>query len=948
MFSQISEIFSEKTIKIDTKTSCENIQNTHEDIQSGNNYNKNTMKIEDYTNDLVTTVKQLLKSLEAHVSDEVLLEILGSLPQNVLNDEMLNSNDNSNDNSNEVKVVTNLKYFDDEKIAKIRKDYDDMISNHDIVISPSVDFVKSFITIITDEIYARESEPIPDNFNIEEVSNEIYNDLPDTIYVDEFYKYVANRFISMTSSHYYYDRLASYILIKRLHAITPDTMLECANLLQTNVDANNDVSSILSTETYEIILKHNDRIESTINMDRDYLFDYFGISTLERSYLYKLNNTKYKYIERPQFMFMRVAIGIHGDDIESIVETYDLMTKRYFTHATPTLFNAGTNRPQMSSCFLLGMEDNIESIFNTVTDISYISKWAGGIGVHLTGLRGRNSLIRGTNGMALGIIPLCIVLNKVAKYINQGGKRNGSIACYLEVFHPDIFEFCDLRKDTGTDDNRARDLFLALWVCDLFMRRVEEDGDWSLMCPDECPGLNTSHGEEFEKLYLQYESEGRYKKRVKARKLWSHIMASQGETGFPYMLYKDSANKKSNQQNLGTIRSSNLCAEIIEYSDDTETAVCNLASICISSFVETNSDGTMFYNHEELMRVTRVIIRNLNKVIDRNYYPTKKTLKSNMRHRPVGLGVQGLADVYFKMGYAFDSEEAKRLNAEIFESMYYASVDESMRLAMRDGHYESFEGSPFSQGKLQYHLWGFENSDLLMGYDWDTLCENVKKYGTRNSLLTCCMPTASSSQIMGNKECIEPCLSNVFTRTVLAGEFLIVNYYLMKDLMKLGLWDEDMRKRIIINNGSVQNIEGIPQNIKNIYKTAYELKQMHLVQQSADRGKFIDQSQSLNIFCSQPDYSIQTSIMYGGWRAGLKTGVYYLRTLPVINAIQFGIDIDDIMRLTGSEDAMNLIMERYNDDNDKIIKPGKSSNAEDKVCMWRPGMAPEDCLVCGS
>jgi ribonucleoside-diphosphate reductase alpha chain len=934
-YNSVNQNFSEKTIKIDTNSSCDKTIKKQEDTQE-----EGINKMNKQTHELFKTITHLLSALKEHVPDEVVMDIIKNVPVDIMTQAEHNNTKTVDDNSK--KLVKNLKYFDDETIDEIRQKYNDLIAKHDVTITPSYEFVHGMVDAMINHIKSKENTDAPEEFDIVKMSHEISDSLPDTVSLDEFYNYVANRFINLASHHFYYDKLASYFLITRLHAITPNTMLECAQLLQTNVDKNGDISSILSPETYEIIVKHNDRIEQAIDMDRDYLFDFFGIKVLERSYLYKLTSTQYQYIERPQYMFMRVAIGIHGDDIDAIIETYDLMTQRYFTHATPTLFNAGTNRPQMSSCFLLGMEDNIESIFDTVTDISYISKWAGGIGVHLTALRGRLSLIRGTNGLALGIIPLCILLNKVAKYINQGGKRNGSIAVYLEMYHPDIYEFCDLRKDTGTDDNRARDLFLGLWVCDLFMKRVKNNEMWSLMCPDECPGLNTTDNEEFEALYTKYESEGKYRKQVRARDLWEHLTSAQAETGFPYVVYKDSANRKSNQKNLGTIRSSNLCAEIIEYSDDKETAVCNLASICISRFVKERN-GEKYYDFQHLMDVTRVIIRNLNKVIDRNYYPTEKTLKSNMRHRPVGLGVQGLADVYFMMEYAFDSDEAKLLNSQIFESIYYASVDESMRLAKKDGHYESFPGSPFSEGKLQYHLWGFENSDLLMGYDWDTLCQNVKTYGTRNSLLTCCMPTASSSQIMGNKECIEPLLSNVFTRTVLAGEFLIVNYYLMKELMNIGLWTDDMRKLLIINNGSVQNIDAVPQRIKDVYKTAYELKQMHIVQQSADRGKFIDQSQSLNIFCAKPNYALQTSILFGGWEAGLKTGVYYLRTQSVVNPDQFGVDIDDIKRLTGNDDIVELIKSRYDSSDSSIeIKP------KEKVCLWRPGMAPEDCLACGS
>ena len=1251
--------------------------------------------------------------------------------------------------------------------------YQSIVDRHDKKIKPTPRFILAFVNLVRNRIKERENIDVADSINLVDISMRISRDLPTILPLDDFYTYTADSLISLSSHHHYYGLLASYVCVLRLHSITTPSLLETANLLQINLDKNNDPSPVLSDEIFNLIKKHHKRLQAVMDMDRDFDFDYFGLKTLERSYLYKLQFTKYKVIERPQHLIMRVALGIHGHDIEAAIETYELMSQRLFTHATPTLFNSGTRRAQMSSCFLQSVDDSIESILEAVRDIGYTSKWSGGIGVHLSALRARGSLIRGTNGLSLGIIPLCVMLNKEAKYINQGGKRNGSIACfcedtevftvnngvkkikdiqigdkvvthknrvksvsqvhknplgdrkiyklevqrnkdiyvtgnhkfwsfhtkkyknkklshgwnsvdelkaimdsnettrqacyiatpeatnivdthdyaidimdyehiilnnginrleikgdkvspitistarngdekmavshsvnrvwnidedfanligiwlgdghirkartggkilgidftvhsdnqdeidfitntcerifgcnitkyspknrnvthitvnsrvigivfhelfgayfdgkklpnqifewpkrlingliaglitadghiaskkcnatlgmsneglmtelyhlcrnngiavsyvkykrgkgmtcdpysmsiplnidilnglrklytddridrcrerlnenndtdnylkilnitetdrtdeyvytmgveddhsytvegllaencYLEPWHADIYDFCDLRKDTGNDDNRAHDLYLALWIPDLFMERVKNDGAWSLMCPDECPGLNLVHSDQFKRLYEQYEKEGRYKKQVRARDLWKHIVASQGETGFPYTLFKDHANSKSNQQNLGTIRSSNLCAEIVQYSDAEETAVCNLASVCLPRFIIENDDGTFGYDHERLMKVVRVIVRNLDKIIDRNYYPTEKTRVSNMRHRPMGIGVQGLADLFNMMGYGFDSPEAKILNKRVFESIYYAAVSESMELAKKHGPYSSFEGSEFSKGRLQYHLWGLTEDDMLMGYDWRGLIEEVKEFGTRNSLLTAIMPTASSSQIMGNSECCEPRMSNVFTRTTLAGMFVVVNPFLMKDLMKRGVWSEDMRKKLIIYNGSVQKIDEVPDDLKAIYKTAYELDQMHLVEQSADRGVFVDQSQSFNLFFAKPSFDLQTSALFGGWEAGLKTGEYYLRTQPAVNPIQFGIDIDDIKRLTGRKDIRDFISDSYGVDSDVITSDNSDSSEETdnssedaptQVCMWKPGMAPPDCLACGA
>lgn len=839
--------------------------------------------------------------------------------------------------------------FEDDTFKQI---YSQIIqkNDHDRQIKISQNYVRTFLKNHINMIKTTNNEKMPKCINLDNLVKNITDGLPKHMDNDEFYSYVADYLIIKSSQHWYYDLLASRIAMERLHNITTDDFLITAKLLQENLDKNNSRSPILSDKTFDIISRHHQRFQEVIDYERDHLFDYFGIKTLERSYLYKLQFTKFKIIERPQHMIMRVAIGIHGEDIDSVVETYNLMSQKFFTHATPTLFNAGTENAQMSSCFLISIDDSIESIFDTVSDIAFTSKWAGGIGVHLSSLRCRGSLIRGTNGLASGIIPLCVLLNKLAKYINQGGKRNGSIACYLEPHHADIFDFCDLRKNTGNDDNRARDLYLALWVSSLFIKRVKENGTWSLMCPDECPGLNKVHGDEYVKLYEKYESEGRYVKQVPARKLWLHILEAQSETSFPYILFKDNANNKSNQKNLGTIRSSNLCAEIIQYSDENETAVCNLSSICLPMYVETDSNGKKIFNYEKMMKVCRVAVRNLDKIIDENYYPTDKAELSNSRHRPMGVGVQGLADVYNMMGFGFDSVGAYDLNNRIFESIYYACVDESKELAKRFGTYSTFKNSPASQGLLQFHLWGISEDKLLMGYDWKKLIEEVKKYGLRNSLLTALMPTASTSQIMGNSECMEPYMSNIFKRSTLAGEFIVVNKNLMKDLINLNLWNEDMRKRLIIENGSVQNIDLIPDSIKEVYKTAYELKQMHIVKQAADRGKFIDQSQSTNIFMPEPDFDILTSALINSHDLGNKTGMYYYRSLAAVNPINFGIDVDDIKRLTGRDTGVELATGSYKSKNKEKESSNESvqSKKEPVMCKWKPGTKIDDCLSCGS
>lgn len=1040
--------------------------------------------------------------------------------------------------------------------------------------------------------------------DLDAIYNHIKNTIPESITPNDFYNYVADYCATKISVHPDYNKLASRICINRLHNTTYDSMSKVAQVLFDNVDMHGVPQPLITQDLYNTIMNNKEQIENAMNNDDDYSFDYFGIRTLERSYLLKMNDDSNKKVpmERPQQMIMRVALGIHGNDIDAAIETYKLMSQKYFTHATPTLFNAGTNRNQLSSCFLLGVDDNLDNIFSQIKQIGMISKYAGGIGIHMSSIRAKGSLIRGTNGESGGIIPLCIVLNKTSRYVDQGGgKRKGSIACYLEPWHADIFEYCELRKaNSGNEDTRARDLFLALWIPDLFMKRVENDGMWSLMCPDECPNLNGTYGDEFEQLYLKYESAKQYRKQVYARDLWKHIMECQIETGFPYMLYKDSVNKKSNQKNLGTIKSSNLCvhgdtyvltdmgqkkistlvetfvnvwngnewsnvlvkktganidlirvnlsngayldctknhifycknenghivgveaqnleykmeliqipllpvvntktneydslmcssteekfewlrhygnidgnemcincdnyegfnvarlmlqtigidtyctlftkdsekaiyqlkidaygmynlakmgfekinenhnvninwdcsnshtvrkpkqqenivyvtciepsfescdtycftepkrglgmfngiltgqcAEITEYSDGNTTAVCNLASICLPKYIE-EKDGKKYFNYKKLIEIVRVIVRNLNKVIDINYYPTDNAKSSNETTRPIGIGIQGQACLFNLMSYSYDSPEAALLNKRVFETIYYAAVDESKELAKRDGHYELFKGSPMSEGKLQFHLWGLDVKDLETKheYDWDKLIQEVVEFGVRNSLLTALMPTASTSQIMKCYESFEPYMSNVFVRTTIAGEFIVVNEHLVKDLLKLNLWSDDMKKKIIIANGSVQNIPEIPQHLKDVYKTAFELKLKSILKQSVERGPFIDQSQSMNLFMDKPDFTKLTSAHFYGWKSGLKTGMYYLRSLPAVNPIQFGIDISELMRLTGNTNAIDMINANYNIEQ----KQSKQTNNDDfelKVCKrGKKGTPDEGCLVCSA
>jgi len=696
-----------------------------------------------------------------------------------------------------------------------------------------------------------------------------------------------------TIDHPDYALLASRIAVSNLHKETKKTFSEVIQDMYTYVDPKTGQNAaLIADDVYQVIQDNKDRLDSSIIYDRDFRYDYFGFKTLTRSYLLKMNGN---IVERPQQMLMRVAVGIHKNDIDSAIKTYNLMSEGWFTHATPTLFNSGTPKPQMSSCFLLTMkEDSISGIYDTLKSCAQISQSAGGIGVALHNIRATGSYIKGTNGTSNGIVPMLRVFNDTARYVDQGGgKRKGSFAMYLEPWHADIFDFLDLKKNHGKEEQRARDLFYALWIPDLFMKRVKENGDWTLMCPHECPGLSDTHSAEFEALYTKYESEGKGRKTIKAQDLWFKILESQIETGTPYMLYKDAANSKSNQQNLGTIKSSNLCTEIIEYTAPDEVAVCNLASIALPKFI--TEEGV--FDHDRLFEVTYQATLNLNKIIDGNYYPVEEAKNSNLRHRPIGLGVQGLADAFIMLGYPFESEEARALNREVFETIYYASMTASKDLAKAEGAYETFEGSPASKGVFQFDMWGVTPTNR---WEWDLLKEEVKEHGIRNSLLLAPMPTASTAQILGNNECFEPYTSNIYTRRVLSGEFIIVNKHLLKDLVKEGLWNNEMRQKIMAANGSIQNINDIPQRLKDLYKTAWEISQKAIIDLAADRGAYICQSQSLNIFMENANFGKLTSMHFYGWEKGLKTGMYYLRTKAATDAIKFTIDKNAVTEPTAA------------------------------------------------
>ena len=740
-----------------------------------------------------------------------------------------------------------------------------------------------------------------------EIAKKVIQGIYDNVTTTELDNLTAETAAAQTTIHPDFSVLAARIAVSNLHKNTLKSFSKTAKLLYEYTDPVTQTHApLISEEIYKIIRKNADELDSSLIYDRDYNFDYFGFKTLERSYLIRTNG---KVTERPQHLFMRVALGIHKEDIQAAIETYNLMSEKWFIHATPTLFNAGTPKPQMSSCFLLSMtEDSIAGIFDTLKRCALISQSAGGIGVSIHNIRSTGSYIKGTGGISNGIIPMLRVFNDTARYVDQGGgKRKGAIAVYIEPWHSDIFDFIDIRKNHGKEEMRARDLFPALWIPDLFMQRVEADQMWSLFDPNEAQGLYEVYGEKFNELYTTYENEGKFRKQIKARELWTAILEAQIETGTPYMCYKDAVNEKSNQKNIGTIRSSNLCTEIMEYTNADEVSVCNLASLALPRYVSSGG-----FDFQKLYEVTKIVTRNLNKIIDGNYYPIPETKTSNDRHRPIGLGVQVLADVFLLLRLPFESPEARRLNKDIFETIYFASMEASMDLAKEQGAYSSFAGSPLSEGKFQFDLWQVVPSDR---WDWEKLRQEVMTHGVRNSLLLAPMPTASTSQILGNNECFEPYTSNIYNRRVLSGEFVVVNKFLLKDLIELGLWNPTMKNKLIAENGSVQNIPEIPTELKELYKTVWEIKQKTIIDMAAERGAFICQSQSLNLFMAEPNLAKLTSMHFHAWKSGLKTGMYYLRTKAAVDAIKFTVDTQ--LLLGQSQVACSL-------DN------------------------PEECLACGS
>ena len=789
------------------------------------------------------------------------------------------------------------------------------------------------------------------------VAMRVIEGLYDGVTTSELDNLAAEIAATLTTAHPDYAILAARISVSNLHKNTKKSFSEVMDDLYNYVNPRTSKKApLLSDEVYKVISENKELLDSTIIYNRDFGYDYFGFKTLERSYLLKLNG---EIAERPQHMLMRVSIGIHLNDLDSAIETYELMSKKYFTHATPTLFNAGTPKPQMSSCFLLTVkDDSIEGIYDTLKQTAKISQSAGGIGLSIHTIRSTGSYIAGTNGTSNGIVPMLQVFNDTARYVDQGGgKRKGSFAIYIEPWHSDIFDFLDLKKNHGKEEMRARDLFYAMWMPDLFMKRVEKDAEWTLMCPNECPGLCDVHGEEFEALYTKYEKEGKGRKSIKARELWEKILEAQIETGNPYMLYKDAANLKSNQKNLGTIRSSNLCTEILEYTSPDEIAVCNLASIALPMFVK---DGA--FDHQELYRITKRVTKNLNRVIDRNYYPVIEAQNSNFRHRPIGLGVQGLADAFIKLRMPFTSDDAKKLNQDIFETIYYAAVTASMEEARTDGTYESYKGSPISEGKFQHNLWDVDEKGLSGLWDWEKLRKDVLKHGVRNSLLVAPMPTASTSQILGNNECFEPYTSNIYTRRVLSGEFIIVNKHLLEDLVSLELWDEGLKQEIMRANGSIQDIDVIPHDIKELYKTVWELSMKDIIDMAKHRGYFIDQSQSLNLFVEGATMAKLTSMHFYAWKSGLKTGMYYLRTKSAVDAIKFTLDkkakeeptpAEPIVKKESSEVVANKkktakkTAEKFAKTKEVDIEPMSQEEIKELIAKTKEDEG-DDCLMCGS
>ncbi|MBP6054349.1 MAG: ribonucleoside-diphosphate reductase subunit alpha [Cytophagaceae bacterium] len=780
-----------------------------------------------------------------------------------------------------------------------------------------------------------------------EVARKVISGLYDGVKTTELDNLAAETAASLTTKHPDYATLAARIAISNLHKNTLKSFSATMKRLYTYIDPKTGQNAaLLSKEVFDIIKKNAVELDEAIIYDRDFGYDYFGFKTLEKSYLLKLDGA---IAERPQHMLMRVAVGIHGTDIAAAIHTYNLLSERWFTHATPTLFNAGTPKPQMSSCFLLAMQDDsIEGIYDTLKQTAKISQSAGGIGLSIHNVRATGSYIKGTNGTSNGIIPMLRVFNDTARYVDQGGgKRKGSFAIYLEPWHADVFDFLELKKNHGKEEMRARDLFYALWIPDLFMKRVESNEEWSLFCPHECPGLSDAYGEEFEALYHKYELEGKARATVKAQELWFKVLESQTETGTPYMLYKDHANNKSNQKNLGTIKSSNLCTEIMEYTSKDEVAVCNLASLALPKYVRTNEQGVSEFDYAKLYEVTKAATVNLNKIIDVNYYPVPEARNSNLRHRPIGLGVQGLADVFIMLRMPFESAEAQQLNKDIFETIYFAAMEASMELAKVEGPYSTWEGSPISKGIFQFDMWNVTPSSG--NWDWDKLRQQVVEHGVRNSLLVAPMPTASTSQILGNNECFEPYTSNIYARRVLSGEFAVVNKHLLKDLIKLNLWNETMKNKLISANGSVQNIPEIPQNLKELYKTVWEIKQKTILEMAADRGAYICQSQSLNIHIQDVNFGKLTSMHFHAWKLGLKTGMYYLRTKAAADAIKFTIEKQADVAIEQSNDVHETELQYAAHAAQAAAAASfQTEDAQNRADMSCSLDNPEACEACGS
>jgi ribonucleoside-diphosphate reductase alpha subunit len=847
--------------------------------------------------------------------------MLQSENQNVSDNKSENKHLMDNDtNVNTVKYQSNIDIINQKHSVSSGNDRKFYLSDGNKINILTREFIYDYVSSICRRMSI-------EHLDVNRVILNVYPKLKTINTIKEIREQIIMSTTEMVIDHFDYPSIAMCILIDELHQKTHDDYLKVVKSMRSTIDKRGKKSPIVSKDFYEYVKKHRIQINSAFRYDRDYKLSIFGFRTLEKNYLKK--NIKGEVIERPQHLFMRVAIAIHyrNNRIDRIIETYELLSSGYFVHATPTLFNAGTTREQLSSCFLLGIDDDIAAIGDCLKNCMLISKYAGGLGINVTNIRVAGAYINSTQGGASGL-RILLLFNQIARYVDQGGKRPGSIAIYLEPWHGDIFFFLDLKKNTGAETERARDLFLGLMINDIFMQRVKEDGIWSLMCPYECPNLLNKYGTEFNKVYINYEKDGRYLKQIRARDLWFKIMESQIETGVPYIMFKDTINYKSNQINIGVINGSNLCAEIVEVSTSDNYSVCNLASICLPKFV-TIHDGLINYDYQKLFQVVKVVTRNLNNIIDINYYPVENTKVTNLRDRPIGIGVQGLADVFLLFKTPFDSQLARDLNKKIFETIYYAALTESMEIAMEEGPYQTYYGSPISQGKFQFDLWNLDRKQLCGMWDWDGLMAQIQKYGVRNSLVTACMPTASTSQIMGWNETIEPYTENIYTRSTLAGDFYVINKYLMKDLMELNLWNQDMIDMIKFHHGSVSKITQIPEHIKKIYRTVWEIPQKSIIEMAADRGPFVDQTQSMNIFIEKASFAKLNSCLFYAWEKGLKTGIYYLRSKPASDANQFGIDIDKIKEIES--------------------KCHDSNNSKASLCLRSENLQViEHCLVCGS